>query len=505
MRFLTVAIVVGSWWLACSAPAPAAGPDSGRPVYHFTPPANFINDPNGLVFVAGEYHLFYQHNPQGDRWGHMSWGHAVSRDLVHWEHLPVALGEDAGIMIFSGSAVFDRGNSSGFGRAGNAPMVAIYTGDGLGKQTQNLAWSLDHGRSWTKYAKNPVVDLHSNAFRDPKVFWHAATNRWIMATVMADLRKVRLWSSSDLKAWQQEGDFGPAGATKGVWECPELFEVPIAGTSDRKTRWVLKVDVNDGAVAGGSGGQYFVGRFDGKAFVPDRPEEGPLWIDHGKDFYACQSWNDAPAGAGPIWLAWMNNWQYANDIPTAPWRGAMTIPRVVTLSETAKGLRLAQTPVHTLMRIRGPHQRIENREIPLGDSRLRGPGLEGTALEIIAEFELGESASVGLKVRQGGEEETVIGIDHKAGTVFVDRTHSGATGFSPHFSGRHAGRMDIDGGGRVRLHVFVDVTSVEVFADGGRLVITDQVFPGAGSRGVSLFATGGSARLLSLDAWELRP
>lgn len=478
-------------------------PDLRRPVFHFTPPKNFINDPNGLVFLGGEYHLFYQHNPEGDRWGHMSWGHAVSRDLVRWEHLPIALREEDGIMIFSGSAVFDSKNSSGFGTAEIPPMVAIYTGDGHKKQTQNLASSLDQGRTWKKFTGNPVLDLNSNSFRDPKVFWHKPSSRWIMATVMADERKVRLWGAKDLKSWEKLSDFGPSGSTKGVWECPELFEAPVEDGSG--SRWILKVDVNDGAPFGGSGGQYFVGHFDGKEFRSEGKGGEPLWIDYGKDFYASQTWNDAP-GDRPVWLAWMNNWQYANEIPTAPWRGAMTIARSVALRKTDDGFRIVQEPVTGLKNIRHRHQKLEAREIPVGETRLDNSKIEGLSMEILAEFEEGDADEFGLKVRCGTDEETVIGVDRRAGTVYVDRTRSGAVSFSPHFAGRHSAPLaKTDGKSPTRLHVLIDATSVEVFADGGRVVLTDQIFPSPTSRGVRLFATGGAARLRSLDAWEFRP
>jgi fructan beta-fructosidase len=504
VRTTFILIALASPWLADVLPIRAAEPGAGRPLYHFTPPKNFINDPNGLVFLADEYHLFYQHNPEGDRWGHMSWGHAFSRDLVRWEHLPVALREEAGIMIFSGSAVVDTRNSSGLGRPDAPPMVAVYTGDGHGKQTQNLAYSLDRGRNWTKYAANPILDLHSNSFRDPKVFRHEP-GRWIMATVLADERKVRLWGSDDLKRWEKLSDFGPAGATKGVWECPELFEAPLEGKEKGQSRWVFKVDVNDGAPYGGSGGQYFVGHFDGREFRAEGAVRDPLWIDHGKDFYASQTWNDAPAGAGPVWIAWMNNWQYANEIPTSPWRGAMTIPRTVSLRKTPEGHRLIQSPVEGLKNIRASYRKFADRPIPEGETRLDGEGVQGVSLEIIAEFEPVDSDTFGLKVRRGDGEETVIGLAHRDGAIYVDRTRSGAVGFSSHFSGRHSARLASGDGGRIRVHVFVDVTSVEVFADGGRVVLTDQIFPKPTSRGVSLFATGGAARLRTLDVWELRP
>ena len=506
MRYLLLALAFAGVKLWIPAPTRADEPHSRRPLFHFTPQKNFINDPNGLVFLDGEYHLFYQHNPEGDRWGHMSWGHAVSRDLVRWEHLPIALREEAGVMIFSGSAVVDPKNSSGLGRPDQPPMVAIYTGDGHKKQTQNLAASLDHGRTWTKFAGNPVLDLHSNSFRDPKVFRHAATDRWIMATVLADERKVVFWSSKNLKTWERLSDFGPAGSVKGVWECPELFEVPIEGTQ-HETRWVLKVDVNDGAPFGGSGGQYFVGNFDGKAFRAEglKPDSPPLWMDYGKDFYASQTWNDAPIDAGPVWIAWMNNWQYANDIPTSPWRGAMTVPRRVTLRKTDEGLRIAQSPVEGVKGLRGRRISVEPRLIGPGEARLSPLGIEGIALEIVAEFEPQDAETFGLRVREGPGEETVVGFDRNLGEVFVDRTRSGVTGFSPHFAGRHSAKTKMQAGVVQRLHLLVDATSVEVFADGGRVVLTDQVFPKPESRGVSLFATGGKVRLRSLEAWVLRP
>jgi fructan beta-fructosidase len=345
--------------------------------------------------------------------------------------------------------------------------------------------------------------LHSNSFRDPKVFWYKPAGRWIMATVLADDRKLRLWGSGDLKTWEKLSDFGPAGSVQGVWECPELFEAPVEDGAQGESRWVLKVDVNSGAPFGGSGGQYFVGRFDGKEFRPEAETKNtPLWIDFGKDFYASQSWNDAPTDGRPVWIAWMNNWQYANDIPTSPWRGAMTVPRYVALHKTPDGFRLAQTPVDGVKQIRGQSHQIDNRVIPVGETRLEADGIEGTALEIVVEFDLREADTVGLKLRRGEAEETLVGIDRRAGTVFIDRTRSGAVNFSRDFPGLHSGRLS-SLERPIRLHVLLDTTSVEVFADDGEVVLTDQIFPGASSLGVSLFATGDAARLRSLEAWEL--
>ena len=256
-----------------------------------------MNDPNGLVFFEGEYHLFYQHNPEGDRWGHMSWGHAVSPDLLHWTHLPVALpggGRDHDLLRQRGRG--PRGPRAASAAAGPC-LVAVYTGHTQDRQTQNLAASRDRGRTFTKYAGNPVLDLGRKDFRDPKVFWHAPTARFVMVTVLPDEHKVRFFGSRDLKRWETLSDFGPAGATGGVWECPDLFVLPVEGEPG-VTRWVLDVDLNPGGVAGGSADQYFVGTFDGERFTSDDPPTTTLWADYGKDFYATLSFANLPPADG---------------------------------------------------------------------------------------------------------------------------------------------------------------------------------------------------------------
>ena len=256
-----------------------------RPQFHFTLERNWMNDPNGMVFYDGEYHLFYQSNPFGDKWGHMSWGHAVSRDLVHWEHLPLALAEEGGVMIFSGSAVVDWKNTSGFGRNGRPPLVAIYTGHYTTKplQNQHIAYSTDRGRTWTKYAGNPVLDIGEKDFRDPKVFWHEPAKRWVMVVAWPTERKVRFYTSPDLRDWVHLSDFGPAGSTHGIWECPDLFPLQTEGKV-KQSMWVLIVNVGSGAPAGGSGCQYFVGDFDGKQFTLDSslPRPQPEFVPAGK-------------------------------------------------------------------------------------------------------------------------------------------------------------------------------------------------------------------------------
>jgi fructan beta-fructosidase len=474
-----------------------------RPAYHFSPEIHWMNDPNGLVFQEGEFHLFYQHNPFGDSWGHMSWGHAVSRDLVHWRHLPVALREEAGVMIFSGCAVVDEKNSSGFGGAGEPPLVAVYTGHSSAGQAQCLAWSTDRGRSWTKYEGNPVIDIGERDFRDPKVCWHEATRRWIMVVALAAARKVRFYASRDLKRWTQLSDFGPAGAAqKRNWECPDLFALPIEGSAGER-RWVLQVSMGTGSVAGGSGAEYFVGSFDGESFSCDDPPEQVLWVDHGRDFYAAVSWSGIPPSDGRcIWIGWMNNWETAL-LPTAPWRGALSIPRVLALRSCPEGLRMVQTPVEELQQLRRNRCRLESRELAPGLLPLSDCGISGEQLELRAVFELSTADGFGLEVRKQGDEKTVVGYDTRRREVFVDRGNSGQWELPEGVSERHSAPLAPEDG-LIDLHVFVDRSSVEVFANRGRVVITDRIFPRPGSRGVDLYSSGAGTRLASLDAWELR-
>ena len=485
-----------------------------RPQYHFTPAANWMNDPNGLVYYDGEWHLFYQHNPFGTRHGHIGWGHAVSTDLVHWKHLPVAIPHDSVEGVWSGSAVVDWQNTSGFGQGGKPPLVALYTGfdESSKRQAQSLAYSTDRGRTWTRYAQNPVLtlDLGLPDFRDPKVFWHAPSRRWVMVVSLPTEHKVRLYGSPNLKRWSLLSEFGPAGATGGVWECPDLFEVPVDG-NPQHTRWVLVVNLNPGGIAGGSATQYFVGRFDGDRFTADEPvprtanpgAPGVRWGDYGKDLYATVSWSDVPRADGRrIWIGWMSNWQYAGDIPTSPWRSAMSLPRTVALKTTAHGIRLVQQPVTELEQLRGAPKRVAPQTITTGVTPLAAQGIAGKAMEIAAEFEPGTAREFGLKVRTGNGEETVIGIDPRAGQLIVDRTHSGQVAFHPDFSARETAPLPVENG-RVRLRIFVDWSSVEVFGGDGRVVITDQIFPAPESEGVQLYAIGGTARLVSLEAWPL--
>lgn len=474
-----------------------------RPQFHFSPPKNWMNDPNGLVYYRGEYHLFYQYNPFAESWGHMSWGHAISRDLVHWRSLPVALREFNGIMIFSGSAVVDWKNTSGFGAAGNPPLIAVFTGDGHGKQTQNIAYSTDRGRTWKRYQKNPVIDINERNFRDPKVFWYEPGNYWVMVVSLASQHKVRFYASSNLKEWRHLSDFGPAGAKDPPnWECPDLYRLPVRNQPG-VSKWVLEVGIGDRAAAGGSGGQYFIGEFDGKKFTNDNPAEQVLWVDYGMDFYAAQTWSDIPSSDGRrIMLGWMDDWKYAGKVPTRPWRGQQSIPRAVTLKRLPEGIRMLQSPVAELQKLRVERFRAAAQNIS-GSLDLFAEQNLGETLEILAEFEPGSAPEFGLKVRKGASQETLVGYDVKRSQVFVDRSHSGLVSFSESFPGRHSAALRPENH-RVRFHIFLDRCSVEVFANDGCAVITDLIFPDPAGQALEVYASGGAARLHSLDVWKLR-
>ncbi|NHN76382.1 glycoside hydrolase family 32 protein [Azotobacter chroococcum] len=829
IRLLALAISAASLAMLDAAGASGNGTyqEPYRPQFHFSPAENWMNDPNGLVYHDGEYHLFYQYNPFGDTWGHMSWGHAVSPDLMHWEHLPVAIPEQGDEMVFSGSVVVDKHNTSGFGSRRNPPMVAIYTSARPGSQAQSLAYSTDRGRTWTRYAGNPVLDIGSAEFRDPKVFWYAPGRKWVMAVVAALEHKVKLYSSPDLKNWTHMSDFGPANATGGAWECPDLFPLPVDGDSGR-IKWVLLVSLNPGSIAGGSGMQYFVGDFDGTTFRADNvlgdytpppgelyqgfeerdygewtttgtafgsgptsgtisPQgevsgylggglvnsyheadlgtgtltsppftiEGPYlnflvgggkhphdpaisdqtvpagsvfadfegssygsgwsatgtfagsapaagtlagqqsvsgyegrqlvntfidydngtgtivspgftvmsdyinflvgggahpypgtannpptavtlvvdgevvrtatgqdsealnwthwdvsdlrgqtarieivdsntggwghinadhfmfsdepalprptdttvnllidgevvrsttgpnsttldwaawnvrnligqtaqiqlrdrntggwgyiladhfmfadepalsllqrssWVDYGKDFYAAITFDNVP-DARRLVIGWMNNWNYGQLTPTSPWRGAMSVPREFSLRTIDGALRLVQQPVQELDLLGEDWQTFSQQQIPSGTTTLP---LQGKAFEIKADLLPGDAKRVGLKVRSGNGEETLIGYDAEADEIYVDRTRSGEDGFSTDFPGIQRAPLAARDG-KIRLHVLVDWSSVEVFGDQGQTVITEQIFPSATSDGVQLFSEGGSA---TLDSLQVRP
>lgn len=817
-----------------SAGADTVYHETYRPQFHYTPAENWMNDPNGLIYYKGRYNLFYQYNPSGDTWGNMSWGHAVSTDLVHWKQLPVAIPQDANEMIFSGSVVLDRNNTSGLGTKGNPPLVAVYTSDqkATGIQEQSLAYSTDGGLTWTKYSGNPVLDINSQNFRDPKVFWYAPAHRWLMTLALSAQHEVSFYSSTDLKHWTHLSDFGPAGATGGAWECPDLFPLEVDGDPN-DVKWVLAVGSNPGSIAGGSGVQYFIGEFNGTTFTSDDagsytppsgtaiqdfesggyggwtttgtafgsapaagalpgqsavtgnqgtyfadsfhggdqatgtltspaftvnsdyinfligggdhpytagsvlgsepppagelladfegsgytspigtwtatgtafgtgPAQGTLpnqqqvtgylgnglvntyldgdsstgtltsptftvdqkyldfligggdhsasaanpaavelvvggkvvrsatgsndenlnwdswdlsdlqgrqaqievvddngggwghinfdepilsdtqaepvsaetgvnlivggkvvqsatgsnaesldwasfdtaayrgqqaqiqivdnntggwahvladdfqssdapalsavqrahWIDYGEDFYASQTYNDAPGGRR-IMIGWMNNWNYGGNIPTSPWRSADTFPRELSLRTVNGEVELNQQPVNGLAGLRGTGFQVTKATVT---DTTRPLPVNGAALEIQADLDAGSADQFGLDVHTGNGQHTRIGYDTTTGEVYVDRTASGVVDFDPTFPGVQTAPLALRGG-TLRLHVLVDTSSVEVYAQnasGEQVVLTDQVFPDPSSTGVDAFATGGTATVSSLHAWQL--
>jgi fructan beta-fructosidase len=426
----------------------------------------------------------------------MSWGHAVSRDLVRWQHLPLAMAEENGVMIFSGSAVVDVKNTSGFGAGGRPPMVAIYTGHREGRQDQRIAYSNDRGRTWTK-VPDPVLDLQMADFRDPKVFWHDGTSRWIMAVSLPNEHVIQFYASPDLKRWTKAGAFGPAGATGGVWECPDLFPLAVEGGG---TKWVLIVSINPGGVAGGSGTQYFVGDFDGSRFVADSGATGTHWADYGSDFYAAVSWNGVPHSDGRrVWIGWMSNWKYAQDVPTSPWRSAMTVPRTLTLRRTPAGPVLVQTPVRELDALRtSAARRFDGGTLSAANAWLAAQGDLPSLLDVELAFDgVRDATPFDIQLGSGADERTVVHVDPAANQLVLDRSRAGRTTVHRDFTLRHPAPLRIVGG-EVRIRLLLDASSLEVFAQRGETVLTDLVFLSPGPRRLSLAADGAAPRVRSI-------
>jgi sucrose-6-phosphate hydrolase SacC (GH32 family) len=673
VRAVLVGIVASATLVAAAGPVAAQSDrptptyqELYRPQFHFTPGEHWMNDPNGLVYYQGEYHMFYQWNPLGDTWGNISWGHAISRDLVHWTELGLAISYDDRETIFSGSVVVDKDNTSGFGTKANPPMVAIYSSAALPTfaQSQALAYSLDRGRTWTKYAGNPVLDNPDPDFRDPKVFWYEPTQRWIMPVALSLQRKIQFYSSPNLKNWTLESEFGPEGATAGVYEVPNLIPLPVQGRGSTEPKWLLIVNINPGAPGGGSAAQYFIGDFDGHRFTADDsgrytppsgdvladfegpdygawsttgtafgtgPSHGPTpgqrpiaqyegsgfvnsrqpndaaqgtltspvfeithdhinfliggsdlpdlaglpgettvnlivdgdvvrsatgfgddwldwkswdvsdlqgesariqvvdraatghilldqitqadeaatsgsdrarWVDWGHDFYAAITFENVPNDR-QLLVGWMNNWTYGSLIPTFPWRSTQSEPRDLSLRRIARKVELVQRPAPELNELRtAPVYKITDRGVT-GTRTLQGAGSRGRALDIKATFDSGNADRFGLKVFVGGGEETVIGYDTRAQEIYVDRRQSGDVSFHPQFASVSRAPLRLPQSGKLKLRVLVDHSSVEVFADKGQRVITDQVFPSAGSDGVQLFAQGGRATVDALKLWRM--
>ncbi|MRX72801.1 hypothetical protein GJU40_11655 [Bacillus lacus] len=479
-----------------------------RPKFHYTSERNWLNDPNGLVYFEGEYHMFYQHNPTGTSWGPMHWGHAVSRDLVNWKRLPMAIESDNNGFIWSGSVVVDYNNTAGFG---TNTMIALYTQEKGGNQVQSMAVSNNKGRTWKKVGDNPVLTNGDNlpVFRDPKVFWHAQTNKWIMLLAAENSQReqfVKIYTSLNLKNWTFASDFGKAdGSHGGVWEVPDLFELPVEGSPGLK-KWVMAVSLSEGMPAGGSGVQYFVGTFDGVTFKNENSPGTILYADYGADNYAPLTFNHIPESDGRrILIGWMNNWRYGQGTPASIWRSGMTVPRELKLVNVPnQGIRLSQTPVKELNSLRGQAQTWSNQTIQSGGPNLLS-NVKGTALEMIVEFDAGTATAeeFGLKVRKGKNTFTSIAYNHKLKSLIVDRTKSGETSFAEGFGAKHTVSMQpVEG--KIGLRLLIDQTSVEVFANDGQVVMTDQIFPYPNSDGLELYSTNGSVKVTSLTVYPMK-
>lgn len=680
-----------------------------RPQLNYTPLKNWINDPNGLVFWQGLYHMYYQYNPQGNTWGHISWGHATSRDLLHWQEQPIAISErinptnsNETEMIFSGSIIVDENNVSGLGQNGIAPMLAFYTSayaystEQRGAQVQSLAYSLDNGQTWTFYSENPLIAIAGNDnFRDPKVIWYEEGNKWVMLTVSALEKQVKLYESKDLLHWQHLSDFGPANSDTGIWEVPDLFQTTVNGDPEQK-KWVLIVNVNGGTRYGGSGVQYFVGQFDGttftaenihkqknmtgdlfddfetgytkwvskgiafntgpvssksfmranqnyvassyyvdptflngngdvavgiltsEAFTIDKPyinflvagghhpadglprkdpntytyqqipeEKGistettinllidgkPVisatgnnsnwmewvswdvsaykgkraqleivdlnqgdtgwghivvdniiftnekvetaaelanWADFGRDFYAAITFNNSRAGEyhDPLWLGWINNWDYANLIPTEEFRGAQSFPRLVTLIKDNQGQYLLRQQPVNLEKLRLDSKPISlSSPLELSDTSNMLPYMfeAGSLLDINVQMTPDTASISGIDIYYGKDDFVRVIYNKNEQTIAIDRRHAGRVDFYPNFAGIHSAPIRANAQGQISFKLYLDWSVIQLFSEDGTSVITDLIFPDPkGTISIKPFASNGKVKIDHLDIWRLK-
>ncbi|TRX24036.1 glycoside hydrolase family 32 protein [Flavobacterium franklandianum] len=448
-----------------------------RPQFHFSPEKKWMNDPNGLVFYKGIYHLFYQYYPEDIVWGPMHWGHATSTDLIHWKHHKIALFPDKLGYIFSGSVVIDVNNSSGLGTLKNPAMVAIFTyhnmdSEKAGKintQSQALAYSLDEGETWSKYQGNPIIaNLGLKDFRDPNVFWNTETNTWNLLLVAGDYAQV--YTSENLINWKLESEFGKGiGAHGGVWECPNLFKIKVENSNEEK--WVLLISVNPGAPNGGSGTQYFVGDFDGKNFKTNQKDT--KWLDNGADNYAGITYNDAPENKR-IFIGWMSNWLYARNTPTKNWRSAMTLPREILLSKINNNYILKNAPVSQL-KLQFEHHFSKDLIVlkPKQKTTLNYDNLNQSQIQFRA-----DAKNLKLVFSNDVNDTLVLNYDGKQKTFSIDRRHSGIVNFEPSFGKSiHTTATPNIISETIDYQIILDWSSIEIFLNGGVYSFTEQIFP----------------------------
>ena len=442
-----------------------------RPVYHHTPVYGWMNDPNGMFYKDGVYHLYFQYNPYGSVWGNMHWGHSTSTDLMHWKFEGCAIVPDAWGAIFSGSCVVDHENTAGFGKEA---VVAFYTsakstpwGD---IQMQSMAYSLDNGKTFTKYEGNPILTSSEKDFRDPKVFWYAPGKHWVM--ILAVGQHMEIYSSVNLKEWKKESEFGAMqGAHGGVWECPDLVEIPVEGTREKK--WVLICNLNPGGPFGGSAAQYFVGSFDGKKFVNESPTQ-TKWMDWGKDNYATVTWNNAPDGRC-IALGWMSNWQYANNVPTRQYRSANTLARDLTLYREGQELYLKSTPSSEVKKARGKKVSIPSFKVSEKHEMVNLFEEKQGAYEVEIVIQNAGASKIAFSLLNDKGEKVSMYYDLNRKQFVMDRSESGKVDFSKDFPAVTVAPVNVDK--ELTLRLFVDRSSIEAFGEDGKFVMTNLVFP----------------------------
>lgn len=469
-----------------------------RPVYHHTPMYGWMNDPNGMFYKDGVYHLYFQYNPYGSMWANMTWGHSTSTDLTHWTYEGTAIVPDAWGAIFSGSCVVDKDNTAGFGKGA---VVAFYTsakstpwGD---VQSQSMAYSLDSGKTFIKYEHNPILTSTERDFRDPKVFWYAPGKHWVM--MLAVGQEMQIYSSGNLKEWKKESSFGAMqGAHGGVWECPDLVEVAVEGSKEKK--WVLICNLNPGGPFGGSAAQYFVGSFDGKKFVNESPTQ-TKWLDWGKDNYATVTWSNAPAGRC-IALGWMSNWQYANSVPTTQYRSANTLARDLTLYRVGGELYLKSKPSPEIKKARAEEKKIPTFEVK-GNYEVASLLADNKgAYEIEMAIENKGTSKIDFSLMNEKGEKVAMYYDVVRKQFVMDRSASGIVGFSRDFPAVTV--APVRNTDQIHLRLFIDRSSVEAFGEEGEYVMTNLVFPAEPYNRMVFSSDKGSYIVKSMNVYRLQ-
>lgn len=472
-----------------------------RPVFHHAPLYGWMNDPNGMFYKDGVWHLYYQWNPYGSKWQNMTWGHSSSTDLIHWKHEPAAIRPDGLGSIFSGSCVIDHDNTAGFGEDA---VVALYTSAGT-SQMQSLAYSTDNGMTFTKLPSNPILTLESEA-RDPNFFWNEKTGEWNLTLAHALEHEMLFFSSPDLKHWTLQSSFGKGeGAQDGVWECPDLFPLHVDGTD--KVKWVLICNLNPGGPFGGSAVQYFTGDWDGKTFTADTDATGTIptkWLDYGKDNYALVTWSDAPDNRRTA-IGWMSNWEYAAEVPTSQFRSANTLPRDLALFTAPDGMIYASSaPAPELLAIRDRAVKtVKKTSVSPKGVTYALPAENGGICEIVGNFDAASVDSLMVTIFNKVGNRVVLTYDPAKHTFSFDRKRSGKECFSDSFATTTVAPT-FENDGRISLRIFVDRSSIELFGNDGRFVMTNLVFPNEPYTYVEIKSFGGNVPMTDFAIYSIK-